>query len=108
MSTHHGLEEESPLQRPLAQTWGATEKEYLRRHFKKHAGYWRKDPQKAAKNCVNAWRQSHADKADRLTVNKAIEFRESVRVAGQPARLAPAKRYALVSSLRQSKSSQYP
>jgi L-rhamnose mutarotase len=93
MSVNDGLGGKAPSETQLTQTWSTIEKEHVHSHFRKHSKYWDKHPRKAAESCVRNWRQFFPDEADKLPVDKVVEYGEFVRKTGKLAHFATAKRH---------------
>jgi hypothetical protein len=103
MSVNDGFWGRAPSETRLTQTWSTIEKEHVHSHFRKHFNYWSRHPQKAAESCVRNWRQIFPDEADKLPVDKVVEYREHVRKSGQLAHFATVKRDVLVPRVQQPK-----
>ena len=108
MSINDGLQGEDLSETQLTQPWSTIEKEHVHSHFRKHCKYWDRHPRKAAESCVRNWRQFFPDEADKLPVDKVIEYREYVRKTGQLARFATVKRQVSVPRVQQPKGIQGP
>jgi hypothetical protein len=108
MSVNDGIGGESPSETQLTQTWNTIEKEHVHDHFRKHFKYWQRHPRKAAESCVRNWREFFPDEADKLAVDKVVEYQEYVRKSGQLADFATTKPHVLVSRVQQPKGIQRP
>src|SRR5205085_9354965 len=108
MLVNDGLGREAPSETQLTRTWSTVEKEHVHGHFRKHFKYWQRHPEKAAESCVRNWRQFFPDEADKLAVDKVVEYREYVRKSSQLAQFATAKRHVLAPRVQQPKGIRRP
>jgi hypothetical protein len=108
MSVNNGLWGEASSEAQLTQTWSIIEKEHVHSHFRKHFKYWQRHPRKAAESCVRNWRQFFPDEADKLPVDKVVEYREYVRKSSQLAHFTTVKRHVLAPKVQQPKGIQRP
>jgi hypothetical protein len=108
MSVNNGLGGETSSETQLTQTWSTIEREHVHSHFRNHFKYWQRHPRKAAESCVRSWRQLFPDEADKLPVDKVVEYGEYVRKSSKLAHFATAKRHVSVPRVQQPEGIQRP